>query len=76
MTTDLQALADPLSIATFTMRLPLWKPMSHIWKTTGSRIFGESHFRGPGANDYPGGAPTSARQALDPQMVPRGPIWN
>ncbi len=32
----------------------------------------ESHFRGPSANDYPGGAPTSARQGTRPATGPPG----
>ena len=32
----------------------------------------ESHFRGPSANDYPGGAPTSARQGTRPANGPPG----
>jgi predicted TIM-barrel fold metal-dependent hydrolase len=33
---------------------------------------GESHFRGPGASDYPGGAPTSAREGTRPENGPPG----
>ena len=46
--------------------------MSRIWKTTGLRIVANPIFEVPGANDYPGGAPTSAREGTRPANGPPG----